>query len=521
MFPSSTNDNKSCENLPILPRQSCVPLAKSLRLPAPSALLTPPLSPVSERRACSESLPIDYLVGTRLSDSAYGTLAAWPTLLPSPRWALDTREPVKRHPLQVLFTSPSLPPSPPEHEQNSYSRYTRINGCQAKGCTSPELLRNDLPCRHSAQENTPSRPSLHRFPHLSLPSSCIDGSNESPETLSGLNSPSPKIRPQDTSSSPVFPEAHDLRVRHGSGPAYFHDFQGHTKDCVIPDLSLPCTEAPSSSPGTLFEDPTPLVKASPAKQKFPFPGSLGPSSSLLKPLTTHRWPSAFLQLTPPSSPKKWTKGNSRNADRYIPRREFRSHARKSCLISTPARRLNSAERKVRKRSPAVDPFGSGPRVIARASGLRTRARNTQSTRNQPSAPRASRVQLELHDQGRAVSQGAIWGVGGSSATAGGITSTSDGRGGRITSCTNAPMYISAFLNETEPSSELDLHERRLAAAFEFDQAKTILRRSPETPSSPTSTASSTSLVSNTNSHTTWKDNEWKHHEPVNSMSVGV
>lgn len=94
----------------------------------------------------------------------------------------------------------------------------------------------------------------------------------------------------------------------------------------------------------------------------------------------------------------------------------------------------------------------------------------------------------------------------------GVLSTSDGRGRRVASGTNAPMYTSAFLDKVQPSQGLEMHERRLAAALELDQANKVLvdiGRDQFGAALPTSPASPRSSASSATSPTVWKDNQWR------------
>ncbi|KAJ9623437.1 hypothetical protein H2203_005697 [Taxawa tesnikishii (nom. ined.)] len=72
----------------------------------------------------------------------------------------------------------------------------------------------------------------------------------------------------------------------------------------------------------------------------------------------------------------------------------------------------------------------------------------------------------------------------------GIVLIPDGRGGRVVSGTNAPMYTTAFFEHNEPSHGQEAYERRLALAFEIDQASRVLASSaPDSPASSTTSSS--------------------------------
>jgi meiosis-specific APC/C activator protein AMA1 len=81
------------------------------------------------------------------------------------------------------------------------------------------------------------------------------------------------------------------------------------------------------------------------------------------------------------------------------------------------------------------------------------------------------------DSSRDFSQGAVWNVGGSSpaSPSDGVRSISNGRGGHITSGTNAPMFRSDFSNRVHDDSEfLHTHGARLSTAMGLDQANRVL-----------------------------------------------
>lgn len=85
---------------------------------------------------------------------------------------------------------------------------------------------------------------------------------------------------------------------------------------------------------------------------------------------------------------------------------------------------------------------------------------------------------------RAVSLGAVWTVGGTVVTEG-VASVTDGRGGRVTSGSNAPHFTSDFLRRHTPSEDEMVHGDRLALAMDITPPESMFGdRSP--PISPTS-----------------------------------
>ena len=158
-------------------------------------------------------------------------------------------------------------------------------------------------------------------------------------------------------------------------------------------------------------------------------------------------------------------------------------------VSKTPQLLSPTERLLRHGSATPDPFGP-----LQVSTTRDERLNGSSPRIFPVAARspsriigttnASEVPLEPSGaQNRQVSVGAIWNVGGiaqanlNSPTRG----VSDGRGGFISSGSNAPMYESEFLDDLSTNQDVDQMERRLAVAFGIDQTSKILdiSRPPE------------------------------------------
>lgn len=121
----------------------------------------------------------------------------------------------------------------------------------------------------------------------------------------------------------------------------------------------------------------------------------------------------------------------------------------------------------------------------------------------PALNRSARTAGRLATQ-RSVSQPTVWTVGGSAVTEG-VASMSNGRGGRVTSGSNAPHYAAEFLHRQSQNDETKTHGRRLAHAMDISQSGRVVEPiSP--PSSPISASSSTpsSPTSVSWKHCTWK-----------------
>lgn len=121
----------------------------------------------------------------------------------------------------------------------------------------------------------------------------------------------------------------------------------------------------------------------------------------------------------------------------------------------------------------------------------------------PSVKRSTRMAQQFTTL-RSVSLPTVWSVGGSAVTEG-VASTSNGRGGRVTSGSNAPHYAAEFLKRRSQTEETLTHGRRLAHAMEISQSGRVVEQiSP--PSSPVSSASSSP---GSPTQVSWKDCRWE------------
>ena len=185
---------------------------------------------------------------------------------------------------------------------------------------------------------------------------------------------------------------------------------------------------------------------------------------------SRRWPSGRHFWTPPSSP-----------DRYISNRQKPQEASKTFRVSKSPHQLSSSERLLRHPSATPDPFG--PLVVPRTRDHRTAAAVAGDVQIQRSPPRTmgftnllTLPQDTLVLQDRQVSAGAVWNVGGSNAAthSGPIRSISDGRGGFLSSGSNAPMHTSHFYDEDILDHSLGRMESRLAAALDIDLTSRVI-----------------------------------------------
>lgn len=178
---------------------------------------------------------------------------------------------------------------------------------------------------------------------------------------------------------------------------------------------------------------------------------------------------------------------SRSPDRYISNRYAPQDASKTFRLGKSPQQLSSAEKLLRHRSATPDPFGPmnvrrtrEARINASANAdsrivqTRTRTIGTTNVQHPPQDP--------LAIQNRQASAGAVWNIGGGSQAtpSGPVRAISDGRGGFISSGSNAPMFTSHFFDDDTVDQDNSQLESRLAVALEIDQTCRVLdiSRSP-------------------------------------------
>jgi meiosis-specific APC/C activator protein AMA1 len=135
---------------------------------------------------------------------------------------------------------------------------------------------------------------------------------------------------------------------------------------------------------------------------------------------------------------------------------------------------------------AVDPFAPAPRRTLRMAEQYATLRVPQPATN--TVGRRSTLVASTSTGRRAISDGAVWMVSGALVTEG-VPSTTNGRGGRVTSGTSAAHHVADFLRKVSASEEQRAHSRRLALAMGVDQDAQVLDHS--SPSSPCRSGAST------------------------------
>ncbi|KAK5136876.1 hypothetical protein LTR08_001798 [Meristemomyces frigidus] len=220
-----------------------------------------------------------------------------------------------------------------------------------------------------------------------------------------------------------------------------------------------------------------------------------------------RLPSALLTHCERSaSPRqrRLMSGGLRTPDRFITSRSA-TPSKEALLIARPAEKLSPFLKRSHLPTAESDPFAPAPRRSIRM------AEQHATLRGPPAIPRSVGIGGTLVSDARperAVSDGAVWHVGGTLVTEG-VASTTNGRGGRITSGTCAPHYTADFLRKASVTEDEAKHGRRLALAMEIDQNAKVLEFGSPSSNSPSSSASSPS-----SSDRVWRDSAWERNGPV-------
>lgn len=206
---------------------------------------------------------------------------------------------------------------------------------------------------------------------------------------------------------------------------------------------------------------------------------------------------------------------SATPDRFISNRSASQDVAKNFRISKRANELSSVERRLRQDLASPDPFDppTSARVGRRqVSGIQISSTSQAASRTVSGTNLLNPSVNAANVQGRQVSIGAVWNVGGSASTGpiGPINSVPNGRGGFVGSGTNAPLHTSRFFERDSPELDRGRLERRLAAALDIDQTIKVLdhSRSPERGRSIIRSMIGSSSRSCPPGRTIWENGQW-------------
>lgn len=357
----------------------------------------------------------------------------------------------------------------------------------------------------TSPESSPEkvRPLACRFPRLEAAMPQLDGSHASyAEDFTDV-----ECEMTSAASTLITAESADEPTSRQLEDVWEHIAQ---KDSLAPSDQSPATTLVQSDVED-FEDETPLGPASPAKgaRAFPFPEQSVAGASAWSP-ARQRQPSALLhhcERNASSRQRRLMTGGLRTPDRFITGRP-NTPAKQALLVSRPSEKLNTLQKRTRMRETDPDPFSPAPsRSIRMAEQFATLRGPPPVSRG--SVGRAGTVVDDAHRSQRTAREDMIWHVGGTPVTEG-VASITNGRGGRVTSGTNAPHYTADFLRKTSITEDEAKHGRRLALAMDIDQsAKVLSFGSPSLAKSPDSTSSPCSSNSRV-----WRDSAWQRDGPL-------
>lgn len=410
MLSTPSDRTKSCENLRITSQPiDCSSLvAKSLRLPSSSPFLpTPPRTPCLSNQTFPATLSDGQ--GTEHASlnitNADGCCAS-ALLLPPPVWASETREPIKRVPLCGLFGLPTPSPSPGKDSPSRLSiAESRIN----TSTPSQFVVQDVTPPRFSISSSSTAllgcrqvspSPDTRCPPRLTLLTHGIDGSPESPEPEVFSRSISPGSVQHGVSSSDEIRSGIKDNTPKNDNKSPVNVYRSTWSDSISSQLF---TLKPPSS--TFFDEPRLPSQPSPERQPLHQADEKQAVDDIPQATVPRRWPSALLQRVPLSP----SRHGIRAADRFIPSRDFRTQPRENYLLATPPEHLCHAEKKHRRQSPMVDPFGRSTRITGRSEPRSVPREATLAQQNMTSSFGPTRVRIDMHLDGshRVMSQGAV------------------------------------------------------------------------------------------------------------------
>lgn len=274
-----------------------------------------------------------------------------------------------------------------------------------------------------------------------------------------------------------------------------------------------------SPPASEYDASTPLTDIHTTEDVDPSPFPLIPVSLLtFSPTLATNDEGPLTSRRRDTSAQAGYRNPSTSPDRYISNRYSPQDASKTFRLSKPHQQLSIAERLLRRPSATPDPFGplnnrrvrearinasanTGPRAMQ----PRTRTIGTTNVQHPPEDP--------LAIQNRQASAGAVWNIGGGSqvAPSGPVRGISNGRGGFISSGSNAPMFTAHFFDDDTLDQDNSQLESRLAIALDIDQTSRVLdivRVPVQTRSASTGSIATKRKYPYVEPRTRWMNDQW-------------
>lgn len=213
-------------------------------------------------------------------------------------------------------------------------------------------------------------------------------------------------------------------------------------------------------------------------------------------------------------------GPKPSTDRFISTRASAYDLSQAFRASKPTQDLTRSEKLLRDSSASPDPFGR--LVLPRLSEQRVSTIRGSGGLVQTSQDRSRTTStfhtIALHQdlsapQNRQVSAGAVWNVGGVAQTdqPGPVRAIPNGRGGFLSSGSNAPMYTAEFLDQHSTHQETETLENRVARALDIDRTERLIninRSTRETRCVSTGSVGLTKWRCQDGPKTEWVNGEW-------------
>ena len=346
------------------------------------------------------------------------------------------------------------------------------------------------------------RPTKSRsmFPLRGPSSTDVKGKSRPLRSLSGFL-PSPESSDCDLS---------DREPLHALTPAPFKQRFGST---ALP--TPPTSDDETDRSPTAAEPTTPKKSALP--KEFPFPR---------QPISL---PSTRENTLPQTPTRRCLSANVRRKqaspypDRFISKRSTPTTPQspaETYRISKHPEQLLPEEKLLRHGSATPDPFSPLKVSRIRADRLNEVQRHRGSNGTQRSYSRTlgfttvSEVAVDaMGIQNRQASIGSLWNVGGNAQATlpAPVRGVSNGRGGFLSSGSNAPMYDSHFLDDLSTDQDVDQMERRLASALGIDRTLRVLENTTRVENSRVVSTGSIGIKRKhifLEQHAAWKGGEW-------------
>lgn len=270
-----------------------------------------------------------------------------------------------------------------------------------------------------------------------------------------------------------------------------------------------CNDFLLSTPSSGLSNVEDAYPTPPASERSKFPQATVPESSVSEPVDAFPFPLNPIPLpalkfststnneVPRTPSRRWasagiqplTPSPSSSPDRYISNRNVPQEPSKTYRLSKSPHQLSVPEKLLRHTSASPDPFG--PLILPRIRIGMVATPNVPTPAVHPRPPRpivTTNVTAVPGDtftaQNRLSSAGGVWNIGGIALAQhlGPVRGVSNGRGGFISGGSNAPMYLSHFIDDDTSDQGMDRMEARLGAALDIDQTARVLDISRSSPS---------------------------------------